>query len=42
MSRSDETMQANARDWAVLADGGRWSLRDGIFEITCERIDGSQ
>lgn len=42
LSRSGDTMQANAGDWAVQAGGESWSVRDGIFQNTYEHIDGRQ
>lgn len=41
-SRSGETMQAAAGDWAVQADGDMWSVRDDIFQATYEHVDGQQ
>ncbi len=41
-SQSGNTMQANAGDWEVQADGETWSVRDDIFQATYERVDGNQ
>jgi hypothetical protein len=41
-SRSGHTMQANAGDWVVRADGESWSVRDKIFQASYEHIDGDQ
>jgi hypothetical protein len=41
-SRSGETMRANAGDWEVQSDGEEWSVRDGIFQISYEHVDGNQ
>ena len=35
-------MQANAGDWQVRADGDAWSVRNGIFQASYERVDGDQ
>jgi hypothetical protein len=40
-SRSGQTMQASAGDWAVEdADGDRWSVRDDIFRARYEHVEG--
>lgn len=41
-SQSGETMQANAGDWEVRADGQSWSVRDDIFRATYEHVEGAQ
>jgi hypothetical protein len=41
-SRSGQTMQANAGDWNVQADGRTWSVRDDIFRTSYEHVDGDQ
>jgi hypothetical protein len=41
-SSSDHTMQANAGDWEVQADGETWSVRDDIFRTSYEHLGGSQ
>lgn len=41
-SRSGHTMQADAGDWRVQANGETWSVRDGIFRSSYERVDGNQ
>jgi RyR domain len=41
-SRSGETMQADAGDWEVRADGETWSVRDDIFPATYENVSGNQ
>jgi hypothetical protein len=41
-SRSGHTMQADAGDWQVQADGETWSVRDDIFKTSFEHVDGSQ
>ncbi|WP_264000779.1 RyR domain-containing protein [Mycobacterium intermedium] len=38
-SDSGHTMQADAGDWAVQADGKTWSVRDDIFRETYEPAD---
>lgn len=35
-------MRANARDWAIDADGESWSVRDNIFRATHEYVGGRQ
>ncbi|KUI03872.1 hypothetical protein AU190_04320 [Mycolicibacterium acapulense] len=41
-TRSGQTMQASAGDWAVKdsADGQLWSVRDDIFRARYEHVDG--
>ena len=41
-SHSGQTMQANAGDWQVRADRDAWSVRNGIFQASYERVDGDQ
>ena len=41
-SRSGQTMQADAGDWQVQADGAAWSVRDDIFQTSYEHVEGNQ
>jgi hypothetical protein len=41
-SRSGQTMQADAGDWQVQADGATWSVRDDIFQTSYEHVEGNQ
>jgi hypothetical protein len=41
-SHSGQTMQANAGDWQVQADGRTWSVREDIFRTSYEHVDGNQ
>jgi hypothetical protein len=41
-SPSGQTMQANAGDWHVQADGRTWSVREDIFRTSYEHVDGNQ
>ncbi|MGA9613474.1 MAG: hypothetical protein WBS15_18425 [Mycobacterium sp.] len=41
-SHSGQTMRANAGDWQVRADRDAWSVRNGIFQASYERVDGDQ
>jgi hypothetical protein len=41
-SHSGQTMQANAGDWRVQADGRTWSVREDIFRTSYEHVDGNQ
>jgi hypothetical protein len=41
-SRSGQTMQADAGDWQVQADGATWSVRDNIFQTSYEHVEGNQ
>ena len=41
-SRSGQTMQAEAGDWQVQADGETWSVRDHIFRVSYEHVGGNQ
>ena len=41
-SHSGQTMQANAGDCQVQADGRTWSVREDIFRTSYEHVDGSQ
>jgi hypothetical protein len=41
-SRSGQTMQADAGDWEVRADGETWSVRDNIFQASYEIVGGNQ
>jgi hypothetical protein len=41
-SQSGETMQADAGDWQVQADGATWSVRDDIFRTSYEHVEGNQ
>jgi len=41
-SRSGETMQAEAGDWEVRADGETWSVREDIFQASYENVSGNQ
>jgi hypothetical protein len=41
-SRSGATMQADAGDWQVQADGATWSVRDDIFQTSYEHVEGNQ
>ena len=41
-SRSGHTMQADAGDWRVEADGETWSVRDDIFQTSYEHVGGNQ
>jgi hypothetical protein len=39
-THSGQTMQANAGDWALQDAGGdTWSVRDGVFQGSYEKID---
>lgn len=41
-SQSGQTMQADAGDWHVEADGTSWSVRDDIFQSSYQHVDGNQ
>jgi hypothetical protein len=41
-SHSGQTMKASAGDWQVRTDADAWSVRDGIFQASYERVDGDQ
>jgi hypothetical protein len=41
-SRSGHTMQADAGDWQVQADGETWSVRDDIFQSSFNHVEGNQ
>jgi hypothetical protein len=41
-SHSGQTMQADAGDWQVQADGRTWSVREDIFRTSYEHVDGNQ
>lgn len=41
-SESGHTMQANAGDWHVQADGQTWSVRDKIFQNSYEHVKDDQ
>ena len=41
-SRSGHTMQADAGDWQVQANGETWSVRDDIFQTSFKHVDGNQ
>jgi hypothetical protein len=41
-SRSGHTMQADAGDWQVEADGETWSVREDIFQTSYEHVGGNQ
>jgi len=41
-SRSGQSMQADAGDWRVQADGETWSVRDDIFRVSYQHVDGNQ
>jgi hypothetical protein len=41
-SQSGHTMQADAGDWQVQADGATWSVRDDIFRSSYEHVEGNQ
>jgi len=41
-SQSGHTMQANAGDWKVWANGETWSVRDNVFQNSYEHVEGDQ